>query len=165
MCHMFLLNVEFSNACRFRVFQCHFSTVSRFPFPRFQLPQCRHRRAEYWKLPAFLSNIQNVVTNFSCWHCLCTRLGPISLLYKQLLQYTLLTSFTLPSALLTKFAKKFQTKLLASVFRFHKIVHENFALTLPCFIWISRAIAKCARIVLTAFCQCSSFIVNGITEI
>ena len=40
MCHMFLLNVEFSNACRLRVFQCHFSTVSRFPFPGFQLPQC-----------------------------------------------------------------------------------------------------------------------------
>ena len=38
MCHMFLLNVEFSNSCRFRVFQCHSSTVSRFPFPRFQLP-------------------------------------------------------------------------------------------------------------------------------
>jgi len=26
MCHMFLLNFEFSNACRFRVFQCHFSS-------------------------------------------------------------------------------------------------------------------------------------------
>ena len=29
ICHMFL-NVEFSNVCRFRVFQCHFLTVSRF---------------------------------------------------------------------------------------------------------------------------------------
>jgi len=27
---MFLLNVEFSNACRFLVFRCHFSIVSRF---------------------------------------------------------------------------------------------------------------------------------------
>jgi len=35
MCHMFLLNVEFMNAFRFQVFQCHFLTVSRFPFPRF----------------------------------------------------------------------------------------------------------------------------------
>jgi len=86
MCHMFLLNVEFSNSCRFRVFQCHFSTVSRFPFPRFQLPQCWHGRTEYWKLLAFLPNIKNVVINFSCWQCLCTLLGPISLLYKQLLQ-------------------------------------------------------------------------------
>jgi len=64
MCHMLLLNVEFSNACRFRVFQCHFSTVSRFSFPRFQIPKCWHGRTEYWKLPAFLPNIQNVVTNF-----------------------------------------------------------------------------------------------------
>jgi len=40
MCHMFLLNLEFGNI---RVFQCHFSTVSRFPFPRFQSPQCRGR--------------------------------------------------------------------------------------------------------------------------
>ena len=40
----------------------------------------------------------------------------ISLLYKQLLQYTLLKTFTVPSALLTKFAYKFHTKLLASAF-------------------------------------------------
>ena len=121
MCHMVLLNVEFSNAYRFQVFQCHFSTVSRFPFPRFQLPQCWHGRTEYWKLPAFLPNIQNVVTNFSCWQCLCTLLGPISLLYKQLLQYTLLKSFTVPSALLTKFPKKFHMKLLASDIVFTKL--------------------------------------------
>jgi len=36
-------------------------------------------------------------------------------------------------------------------YHFHKIVHENtFAVTLPCFIRVSRAIAKHARIVLTA---------------
>jgi len=45
----------------------------------------------------------------------------ISLLYKQSLQYTLLKSFTVPSALLTKFAKKFHTKLLASAFIFTKL--------------------------------------------
>jgi len=51
-------------------------------------------------------------------------------------------------------------------FHFHEIVHENTsALTPLCFIWVSRAIAKHARIVLTAFCQCWRFIVNGITEI
>ena len=51
-------------------------------------------------------------------------------------------------------------------FHFHKIVHDyTFALTPPCFIWVSRAIAKHGRIVLTAFGQCSSFILNGITEI
>jgi len=121
MCHMFLLNVEFSNACRFRVFQCHFSTVTRFPFSRFQLPQCWRGQTEYWKLPPFLPNIQNVVTNFSCWQCLCTLLGLISLLYKQLLQYTLLKSFTVPSALLNKFPKKFHMKLLASDIIFTKL--------------------------------------------
>jgi len=44
----------------------------------------------------------------------------ISLFYKQLLQYTLLKFFTVPSALLTKFANKFHTKLLASAFIFTK---------------------------------------------
>ena len=136
VCHMLLLNVEFNNACRFRVFQCHFSTVSPFPFPRFQSPQCWHGRTEYWKLPAFLPNFHNVVTNFSCWQCLCALLGPISLLYKQLLQYTMLKSFTVLSALLTKFPKKFYMKLFSIRYHFHKIVHKNtFALTLPCFIW------------------------------
>jgi len=122
MCHMFLLNVEFGNACRFRVFQCHFSIVSRFPFPRFQSPQCWHKRTEHWKLPAFfLPNIQNGVTNSSCWQCLFIRFY-FAVLYKQLLQYTLLKSFTVPSALLlTKFAKKFHTKLLASAFILTKL--------------------------------------------
>jgi len=27
-----------------------------------------------WKLPAFLPNIENVVTNSSCWQCHCTLL-------------------------------------------------------------------------------------------
>ena len=45
----------------------------------------------------------------------------ISLLYKQLLQYMLLKSFTLPSFLLTKFPKKFHAKLLASAFIFTKL--------------------------------------------
>ena len=128
MCHMFLLNVEFVNACRFRVFQCHFSTVSRFPFPCFQLPQCWHGRTEYWKLPAFIPNIQNVVTNFSFWQCLCTLLGPISLIYKKLLQYTLLKSFTVPSALLTKLPKKFHMKLLASYIIFTKLFTKTLLL-------------------------------------
>jgi len=58
---------------------------------------------------------------FSCWQCLRTVLGPISLLYKQLLQYTLLKSFTVPSASLTKFRKKFHMKLLASYIIFTKL--------------------------------------------
>jgi len=45
----------------------------------------------------------------------------ISLLYKQLLQYTLLKSFTVPSVLLTKFPNKSHAKLLASAFIFTKL--------------------------------------------
>ena len=52
---------------------------------------------------------------------LYTLLGPMSLLHKQLLQYTLLTSSTVPSALLTKFPKKFHMKLLASDIIFTKL--------------------------------------------
>ena len=52
----------------------------------------------------------------------------ISLLYKQLLQYTLLKSFTVPTALLTKFPKKFHTKLLGSAFIFTKLTTETLLL-------------------------------------
>jgi len=45
----------------------------------------------------------------------------ISLLYKQLLQYTLFKSYTVPSALLTQLPKKFHTKRLASAFIFTKL--------------------------------------------
>ena len=157
MC-LFLLNVEFSNACRFRVFQCHFSTVSCFLFPCFQLPQCWHGSTEYWKLPAFLPHIQNVVTNFSCWQCLCTLLGPISLLYKQLLQYTLLNLSLYTIRFINQISKGVPYETLSIRYHFYKIVNENtFALTLPCFIWVSRAIAKHARIVLTVFLSMFKF--------
>ena len=150
ICHMFLLNVEFSNTCRFRVFQCHFSTVSRFPFPRFQSPECWHGRTEYWKLPAFIPNIQNVVTNFSCWQQrLCTLLFRyfISSYYS-----TAVENLHCTIRFINQICKKVPDETFSISFRFHKIVHENtFALTLPCFIWISRAIAKHARIVLTVF--------------
>ena len=78
-----------------------------------------------WKLPAFLPNIQNVVTNSSCSQCLYAL---ISLLYKQLLQYTLLKSFTV----LTEFAKKFYTKLLASAFIFTKLSTKTLLLLRLC---------------------------------
>ena len=52
----------------------------------------------------------------------------ISLLHKQLLQYTLLKYFTVPSAVLTKFARKFHTgtKHLASAFIFTKLSTKTF---------------------------------------
>jgi len=108
ICHMFLLNVEFSK-CRFRVFQCHFSTVSRFHSRVFSHPSVD------------TDEVERIYTEHS--KC-CDKFFVLTmslytfiwLLYKQLLWYTLLQTFTVPSALLTKFPKKFRTKLLASAF-------------------------------------------------
>jgi len=56
----------------------------------------------------------------------------ISLLHKQLLQYTLLKSFTVPSAVITK---EVPYENFSISYHFHKIVQENtFALTPLCFI-------------------------------
>jgi len=73
------------------------------------------------RYPHFHQTFKMLWQIFLCWQCLCTRLGPISLLYKQLLQYTLLKSFIVPSPLLTKFPKKFYMKLLASDIIFTKL--------------------------------------------
>ena len=89
----------------------------------------------------------------------------ISLLYKQLLQYTLLKSFTVPSVLLTKFPKKFHAKLLASAFIFTKFSTKTLCFDASVFHLSIKGYAEHARIVLTAFSQCSSFVVNVITEI
>jgi len=56
----------------------------------------------------------------------------ISLLYKQLLQYTLLKSFTVPPALLTKFPKKLHMKLLASDIIFTKLSTKTLLLWRCC---------------------------------
>jgi len=103
---MFLLNVEFSNTCRFRVFQCHFSTVSRFHSRVFSHPSV------YTDEQSTVQEVARIHTKRSkcCdkFFVLTMSLYTfISLLYKQLLQYTILKTFTVPSALLTKFAKKF----------------------------------------------------------
>ena len=123
------VNVEFVNASRIRVFQCHFS-VSRFSFPRFQSPQRWHGRREYCKLPAFLPNIQNVVTNSSCWQCLYT------LLFRYFISsYYSKRCWNLshnPSALLTKFARKFHSKHLASAFIFTKLSTKTLLLLRRC---------------------------------
>jgi len=116
-----------------------------------------------WKLPAFLPNIKNVVTNSSCWQCLYAL---ISLLYKQLLQYTLLKSFTVPTAVLTEFAKKFYTKLLASAFIFTKLSTKTLLLVRLCVSFEYQGLVQnTPASLLLFFCQCWRFIVNGITEI
>ena len=54
MCHMFLLYVEFSNACRFRVYPMSLFDRLTFSIPAFTVTPVLTR-----------TNIQNVVTNFS----------------------------------------------------------------------------------------------------
>jgi len=84
-----------------------FSTVLRFPFARFQLPQCWHERST-GSCPHFYQTFKMLWQIFRADS------------YKQLLQYTPLKSFTVPSALLTKFPK-FHMKLLASDIIFTKL--------------------------------------------
>jgi len=110
MCHMFLLNVEVGNTCRFRVFQCHFSTVSRFHSRVFSRPTRTKRVLEVARI--FTKHSKCCDKFFALTMSLYAF---ISLLYKQLLEYTV------PSALSTKFPKKFHTKLLASAFIFTKL--------------------------------------------
>jgi len=45
-----------------------------FHFRVFSYPSVDTNEQSSWKLPAFLPNIQNVVTNSSCWQCLCALL-------------------------------------------------------------------------------------------
>jgi len=54
-------------------------------------------------------------------------LGHISLLYNQLLQYTLLKYFTVPSALLTKFPEKLYMKLSSSDITFTYCLRKHFS--------------------------------------
>jgi len=77
------LEIEFGNACRFRVFHRYFSTVSRFSFTRFEWPPCWHGRTEQLK-------VARIFTKH--WKCCDKYFVPtmslyafISLLCKQLL--------------------------------------------------------------------------------
>jgi len=82
----------------------------------------------------------------------------ILLLYKQLLLYMhAVEIFHCTIHFINPITKEVPYETFSISFYFHKTVHENtFALTPPCFV-----IAKRPR---RSFCQCSSFIVNDITE-
>ena len=88
----------------------------------------------------------------------------ISLLCKQLLQYTLLKSFTVPSAVLTKFARKFHTKYLASAFIFTTLSTKTILLLRRCVSFEYQGLllnTPASR----SYCFLSMFkIVNGIAE-
>ena len=66
----------------------------------------------------------------------------ISLLYKQLLKIHAVEIFHCTIRFINQISKEVPHETCI-LYLFHKNVHENtFALTLPCFIWVSRAIAK-----------------------
>jgi len=72
----------------------------------------------------------------------CTLLGPISLLHKQLFTVHAVEIFHCTIRFINQISKEVPHETCI-LYLFHKNVHENtFALTLPCFIWVSRAIAK-----------------------
>ena len=91
----------------------------------------------------------------------------ISLLYKQLLRTVhAVENFHCTIRFINQICKEVPDETFSISFRFHKIVHENTLLWhRHVSFWVSRAMQKHTLIVLTAFCQCSSFVVNGITEI
>jgi len=88
----------------------------------------------------------------------------ISLLYKQLLKYTLLKSFTVPSAFLTKFYKKIHTKLFVSSVFFTKLSTKTLCFDTAMFHLSIEGYRKTRPRRSYCFCKCSSFIVNGIQK-
>ena len=83
MCHMFLLNIEFGNACRLRVFQCLGFSISAFSVA----PVLTRTNRVLEVARIFTKHSKCCDKFFVLTMSLCAF---ISLLYKQLLQYTLL---------------------------------------------------------------------------
>ena len=117
MCHVFLLNVEFGNSFGFssvtfrpsRVFHSRvFTRPSVINTDEQNTGSCPH----FYKTSQCCDEFFVLTMSLYAF---------ISLLYKQYLKYTLLKSFTLPSALLTKLYNKFHTKSLASAVIFTKL--------------------------------------------
>ena len=88
----------------------------------------------------------------------------ISLLYKQLLKYTLLKSFTVPSAFLTKFYKKFHTKILVSAVIVTKLSPKTLCFDAAMFHLSIEGYRKIPPYRSYYCCKSSSFIVNGIIQ-
>jgi len=87
---MSLLNVDFV-MCVGSGFPMSLFDHLKFSISAFSVASvllCLHGRTEYWKLPAILPNIQKCCDNF--FVLTMSLYAFISLLYKQLLQYTLL---------------------------------------------------------------------------
>jgi len=89
----------------------------------------------------------------------------ISLLYKQLLKYKLMKSFTVSFTLLAKFSKKFHTKILASAVIFTKLSTKTLCFDAAMFHLSIDGYRKTRPHRYFGFCKCSTFTVDGITEI
>ena len=118
MCHMFLFNVEFSNCVSVSGFPMSLFDRLAFSIPAFSVTPVLTRTNRVLEVARIFTKHSKCCDKF---FVLTMSLYAFSLLYKQLLQYTLLKSFTAPFALLTKFPKKFHMKLLASDIIFRKL--------------------------------------------
>jgi len=116
---MFLLNVEFGRNVSVSGFPAsHFDCLS-FSIPAFSVATVLTRASRVLEVACIFTKHSKCCDIF--YVLTISLYSFISLLYKQLLQYTLLKSFTVPSAaILTKFPKKFYAKLLAPAFIFTK---------------------------------------------
>ena len=132
MCHMFLLNAEFSNACRFRFPMSLFDRLvfSIFVFSVTPVLTRTNRVLEVARIftkhskccDKFFVLAMSVRFDFATLYTVITVHA----------RNTLLESFTVPSAVLNEFAKKFYTKLLASAFIFTKLSTKTLLLLRLC---------------------------------
>jgi len=118
LCHMFLLNVAFSDACQFRFSNVTFRPSRVFHSFFLSLPVLTRTNRVLEVARIFYQTFKMLCDKFLV--LTMSLYAFISLLYRQLLQCTHWKSFTVPTALLTKFAKKFHAKL-TSAFIFTKL--------------------------------------------
>jgi len=119
MCHMFLFNVEFSNCVSVSGFPMSLFDRLAFSIPAFSVTPVLTRTNRVLEVARIFTKHSKCCDKF--FVLTMSLYAFISLLYKQLLQYTLLKSFTVRSTLLTKFLKQFHMKLLASDIIFTKL--------------------------------------------
>ena len=114
-----------------------------------------------WKLPAFLSNIENVVTNSSCWQCLCT------LLFRYFVCYAVITVhaveiFHCTIRFTNPITKEVPYETFSISFHFHKLSPKHFCFDAAVFRLSIKGYCKTRP--RRSFCHCLSFIANNITE-
>ena len=162
LCHMFFKMLHSVMRVSFGFPMSLFDRLA-FSIPFFCHFQCWHGRTEYWKLPAFFTKHSKCcVTNSWCWQCLCTLL----------FRYFIGSYYNAHIGNLSLYPPLYWPNLQRSSMRnLHQLsFSQNCPRKHVCFDAVVfhlsiKGFAKHDRIVLTAFCQCSSFIVNDIAEI